>query len=141
MSALQQTKVSSFDQLLSLSVGFSKVSVNQQEVMKIFNEKSGIVMQGMCKFEECFEELYPLFRGLSEGGKPKSLDLGFSPSDKSVYFHYPAPSHPEVTLFFSRLVSLLEKEVKFKKVLKEVIGNRRHFNSEQFLLQNALMGL
>ncbi|MDR7128179.1 hypothetical protein J2X69_000507 [Algoriphagus sp. 4150] len=141
MSALPQTKASSFDQVLSLANGNSKITANQQEIVKIFNQKSGMVMQGMCKFEEHFEELYPLFRGLSEAGKPNKLNLRFSSSEKVAYFHYPESNHPEVSLFFSRLLSLLQKEVKFKKVLKKVISNRNHFNTEQFLLKNAMMGL
>lgn len=139
MSALAQTKSKSLDQVFSLADGFSKVSVNQQEIVKIINEKSGMVMQGMCKFEERFEVLYPLFRGLSEAGKPKNLSLRFSTPDKTAYFHYPEANHHEVSLFFSQLILLLQKEVKFKKVLKEVIINRNHFKAEQYLLQNAMM--
>ena len=139
MSALLQTNPSSTDQVISLANGFSKVSVNQQEIVKIFNQKSGLVMQGMCKFEENCEALYPLFRGLSEAGKPKSLNLRFSSAEKTAYFYYPVANQREVSSFFSELILLLQKEVKFKKVLKEVIVNRNQFNSEQFLLQNAMM--
>lgn len=139
MSALPQTNPSPTGQVISLASGFSKVSVNQQEIVKIFNQKSGLVMQGMCKFEEKFEALYPLFRGLSEAGKPKSLNLRFSSVDKTAYFYYPETSHSEVSHFFSELILLLQKEVKFKKVLKEVILNQNHFKSEQVLLQNAMM--
>lgn len=139
MSALLHTKPTSIDQAVSLAKGFSKVSVNQQEMVKIFNQKSGLVMQGMCKFEARYEILYPLFRGLSESGKPKSLTIRFSPTDKSAYFHYPESSESEVSQFFAQLILLLQNEVKFKKVLKEIIINRNQFNSEQFLLQNAMM--
>ncbi|PZX47807.1 hypothetical protein [Algoriphagus chordae] len=139
MSAVPQTKLTSQDQLTGLANGFTKVSVNQQEIVKIFNQKSGLVMQGMCKFEEGFEALYPLFRGLSEAGKPKSLNLRFETSDKSAFFHYPVSSQDEVSIFFSQLILLLQKEVKFKKVLKEVITNLNQFKAEQSLLQYAMM--
>ena len=140
MSALPQTSPSPSHQVISLANGFSKISVNQQEIVKIFNQKSGMVMQGMCKFEEKFENLYPLFRGLSEAGKPQSLNLRFSASDKAAYFHYPESSQSEVSLFFSNMILLLQNEVKFKKVLREVLNNKNHFISEQILLQNAMMG-
>ncbi|MEB2779199.1 hypothetical protein U3A58_02250 [Algoriphagus sp. C2-6-M1] len=140
MSALSHTDPSSIDSENSLAIGISKVSVNQQEIVKIFNQKSDRVMQGMCKFEEKFDFLYPLFRGLSEAGKPKSLKLRFSSSDKAAYFHYPESSQSEVSVFFSQLILHLQNEVKFKQVLKKVITNRMHFNSEQFLLQNAMLG-
>ena len=139
MSALPQIKPSSIEQVNVLANGFSKVSANQKEIVKIFNQNAGMVMQGMCKFEQDFEYLYPLFRGLSEAGKPASLNLRFSSSEKSVYFHYPLSSQIEVSLFFSQLILHLQNEVKFKKVLKEVIVNRNQFKSEQFLLQNAMM--
>ncbi|REG88579.1 hypothetical protein [Algoriphagus antarcticus] len=140
MSALPQTKPESVDQVIGLANGFSKVSVNQQEIVKIFNQKSDLVMQGMCKFGDSFEFLFPLFKGLSESGKPKSLNLRFSSSEKAAYFYYPVSSQSEVSLFFSQLILLLQNEVKFKKALKEIIINRNHFISEQFLLQNAMMG-
>ena len=139
MSALPKTSPSPSHQVISLANGFSKISVNQQEIVKIFNQKSGMVMQGMCKFEEKFENLYPLFRGLSEAGKPQSLNLRFSSVEKAVYFYYPEVDQTEVTQFFSELVRVLQKEVKFKKILKEVIINRNRFRSEQFLLHNAMM--
>ncbi len=140
MSALPQTKPTSVYQVNSLATGFSNVSVNQQEIVKIFNQQSGMIMQGMCKFEDSFVALYPLFKGLSEAGKPRSLNLRFSAAEKTVFFHYPVSSHPEVSLFLSKLILFLQNEVKFKKVLKEVIINSNHFKSEQFLLQNAMMG-
>lgn len=140
MSALPQSKSSSTNQVISLADGFSKVSVNQQEIIKIFNQRSGLVMQGMCKFEDKFDALYPLFRGLSTAGKPKSLNLSFSSGERAAYFHYPEANKSEVSHFFSKLILLLQDEVKFKKVLKEIIVNRNHFKSEQFLLQRAMMG-
>ena len=140
MGALPQTKTTAVDQVIGLSNGLSKVSVNQQEIVKIFNQKSGLIMQGMCKFEDGFELLYPLFRGLSEAGKPQCLSLRFSHVERVAFFHYPASSHDEVSSFFSHLILLLQNEVKFKKVLKEIIINRNQFLSEQFLLQNTMMG-
>lgn len=139
MSALPHTNLESIDKGISFANGFSKVFVNQQEIVKIFNQKSGMIMQGLCKFEEKFEALYPLFRGLSEAGKPKSLNLRFSPAEKAAYFYYTEANQTEVAEFFSEIVLLLQKEVKFKKILKEVIINRNHFRSEQSLLQNAMM--
>ena len=139
MSALPQTSPSQSHQVISLADGFSKISGNQQEIVKISTQKVGMVMQGMCKFDEKFEILYPLFRGLSEAGKPKSLNLRFSSVEKAAYFYYPEVDQNEVSQFFSELVLVLQKEVKFKDILKEVIINRKRFRSELFLLQNAMM--
>ncbi|RAI93963.1 hypothetical protein [Algoriphagus yeomjeoni] len=139
MSALPQTSPISEEQLISFSNGISSISVNQQEIVKIFSQKSGLMMQGICRFESPFEILFPLFKGLSESGKPKSLNLRFSSEEKAAFFYYPEANHAAVSQFFSELVLLLQKEVKFKKVLKEVIINRNHFRSEQFLLQHAMM--
>lgn len=140
MSALPQTRPASARQVIGLANGFSKLSFDQQDIVKIFNQKSGSVMQGMCKFEAGFELLYPLFKGLSEAGKPQGLNLRFSPVERAAYFHYHESIQPEVSQFFAQLVLHLQNEVKFKKVLKEVITNRNHFISEQFLLRSTMMG-
>ncbi|MEP0712898.1 hypothetical protein [Algoriphagus sp.] len=140
MSAVLQTIHASNEQQIGLANGFSNVSVNQQEVVKIFSQPAGMVVQGLCKFEEEFQFLYPLFKGLSEAGKPKDLNLSFSSSDRIAYFYYPTTSHPEISLFFSQLIVLLQNEIKFKKVLKEVITNRNHFLTEQSLLHRAMLG-
>ncbi len=139
MSALPKFPHTIFDQEINSTVGFSKISVNQQDIFQMFNQKSDLVIQGMCKFDEQFETLYPLFRGLSEAGKPKSLNLRFAPVERAAYFHYPEANQKEVSVFFAELNTLLQKEVLFKQLLKEVIINRNIFRSEQFLLQNALM--
>ncbi|WPR76981.1 hypothetical protein [Algoriphagus sp. NG3] len=139
MSALPKSQHTIFDQEINSTVGFSKISVNQQNIFQMVNQKSDLAIHGMCKFDEQFEILYPLFRGLSEAGKPKSLNLRFSPVERAVYFQYPEASQKEVSVFFAELHTLMQKEVLFKQLLKKVIVNRNRFRSEQFLLQNALM--
>lgn len=120
--------------------GLSTFTVNEQHVLKIFSQKTGFVMQGMCRMEEGFEALYPLFRGLCEFGTPEWLNLRFSGTDQAAFFHYPESKKQEMDGFFGRLTGLLQKEVQFKKVLKEVIINRNIFKAEQALLHSVLMG-
>ena len=139
MSAVAQTNPVSDHQAIIPADGYSKYSVNHQEIIKVFNQKKEMGMQGVCRFDEKFEVLYPLFRGLSEAGKPKNLKLRFSSEEKAVYFGYPESDQSEVSHFFSELVLVLQKEVKFKKILKEVIINRNRFKAEQFLLHHAMM--
>jgi hypothetical protein len=129
--------------LFSLSLGsnsrLSQISVSQKEMIKIFNQRSGEVMQGMCRLEKNFDSLFPLFRGLISLGKPNSLSLTYSLEEKSIFYSFKSESQVEVEQFFSRVLVLLQKEIKFKQLLKEVIENRSRFKSEQSLLQSSLL--
>jgi len=142
MSALSYQSPASTG-LFSLTLGsnsrFSQISVSQKEMIKVFSQKSGEMMQGVCSLEKSFDSLFPLFRGLISLGKPNSLSLTFSKENNSIFYSFSAEAQPEVEQFFARVLSLLQKEVKFKQVLKEVIENRIKFKSEQSLLQAALM--
>ena len=142
MSALSYQSASSTS-LFNVTVGrnskVSQISANQQDLVKFFNQKTGDMMQGMCRLEQNFQTLYPLFRGLISLGKPSSLILTFSPEEKSIFYSFRAESLPEVEQFFTRILTLLQKEVKFKKVLKEIIENRLQFKAEQRLLHSALL--
>ena len=142
MSALSyQTPATSslFNVTLGSNSRFSQVSVSQKEMVKIFNQKSGEMMQGMCRLENGFDSLFPLFRGLIRLGKPKSLHLTFSNEERSIFYSFKEEDQTEVEQFFARVLALLQKEVKFKKVLKEIIDNRLRFKTEQSLLQTALL--
>ncbi|UZD23632.1 hypothetical protein PBT90_09545 [Algoriphagus halophytocola] len=114
--------------------------LNQQQVLRVFNQKSGEIIQGVCKFESGFEFLFPLFRGLSAAGKPSFLKLNFSTSEQAAFFHYPISKRAEADLYFAQLIGLLNNEIKFKKILKEIILNRNVFKAEQSLLHSSLMG-
>ncbi|MBN3581779.1 hypothetical protein JYB64_05225 [Algoriphagus aestuarii] len=142
MSALSyQTPASQslFNVALGSSSRFSQVSVSQKEMVKIFSQKSGEMMQGMCRMDQGFDSLFPLFKGLIRLGKPKSLTLTYSNEEKSIFYSFREEDQLEVEQFFARVLALLQKEVKFKKVLKEIIENRLRFKSEQSLLQTALL--
>lgn len=142
MSALSyQTPASTglFSVTLGSNSRLSHISVSQKEMIKVFSQKSGEVMQGVCRLEKSFIPLFPLFRGLVGLGKPRSLSLTFSREDNSIFYSFNAEAQPEVEQFFARVLSLLQKEVKFKKILKEVIENRLRFKAEQSLLQTTLL--
>lgn len=142
MSALSYQSPASSG-LFKVAIGsksrFSQVSVSHKQMIKVFSQQSGEIMQGVCRLEKSFDSLFPLFRALISLGKPQSLSLTFSRDSKSVFYTFSSEALPEVEQFFDRVLTLLQKEVKFKQVLKEVIENRLRFKSEQSLLQNALL--
>ncbi|MEN2283721.1 hypothetical protein AAGF08_16375 [Algoriphagus sp. SE2] len=142
MSALSYqspTSTSLFNGALGSNSRFSQISVSQKEMIKVFSQQSGGIMQGVCRLEKSFDSLFPLFRGLTSLGKPQSLTLTFSRESKSIFYTFSSDALPEVEYFFGRVLTLLQKEVKFKQVLKEVIENRNRFKSEQSLLRTALL--
>jgi hypothetical protein len=118
-----------------LSASFSK----EERLFEIYSEKSGHMMNGMCKIDDGLESLFALFRGLSEAGRPQGLSLEFSFKTHEVTFSYPISNSLVVIKYFKRLISILQREVKFKKVLNRIISIRNHFNAEQRLLQNSLL--
>ena len=118
---------------------FSEISVGHQEMVKIFNQRSGNRIQGMCKLEKGFDSLFPLFKGMVSLGKPNGLDISYSNEEKSIFFSFDSTKEVEVGKFISNVLSLLRKEVRFKKVLKEIIENRQRFRAEQSLLHSSLL--
>lgn len=118
---------------------FSEISVGHQEMVKIFNQRSGNRIQGMCKLEKGFDSLFPLFKGMVSLGKPSGLEISYSNEEKSIFFSFDSKKEVEVGKFISNVLSLLRKEVRFKKILKEIIENRKRFKAEQSLLQSSLL--
>lgn len=118
---------------------FSEISVGHQEMVKIFNQRSGNRIQGMCKLEKGFDSLFPLFKGMVSLGKPNGLEISHSNEEKSIFFSFDSKQEIEVGKFISNVLSLLRKEVRFKKVLKEIIENRQRFRAEQSLLHSSLL--
>jgi hypothetical protein len=118
-----------------------QLPLGQQEIMKIFSRKVANSMQGMCKFERGFEKLLPLFRGLVLLGKPLSLNLLYDVHQSQVFFTFANEEKKEVERFLSKVMVLLEKEVRFKLILEKVIENNRRHQAEQALLQASLHGI
>lgn len=144
MSAVSYQNPTSIHPITLSLGGISKVSensVSQKEMVKIFNQKSGEMIQGMCRLEKDFESLFPLFKGIAGLGKPSSLVLTFSNEDKSIFYTFESKRIREIEQFFTRVLTLLQKEVRFKQVLKEVIANRQRFKAEQSLLQSSLFAV
>ncbi len=142
MSALFQSTLPVYESSIGskpLSTVFTKIEEDQKEMVQIFSQTSGKMIQGMCRFEKNFASLFPLFKSLVNSGRPDGLNLTFSTEEKAAFFYYPAENKDEFSLFFNRVLALLKKEVKFKLILKEVIANRIRFKSEQFLLHQALI--
>lgn len=92
----------------------------------------------MCRFENGFEKLLPLFRGLILLGKPSSLSLIYDFTRAQVFFTYAHTEAQEVDKFFGKVIDMLKNEVRFKQILEKVIQNNRKYQAEQALLQTAL---
>ncbi len=142
MSALPQTEAAAgfSESAEGISAGGIHTAVNQQDILNIFSENSGGVVRGACRFGQDFASMFPLFKGLSLLGRPSSLDLVFCAEEKAVYYQHDPAELGQIDGFFTTLIALLMKEVRFKKVLAEVIANKNRFKAEQSLLQKALMG-
>ncbi|EAZ83216.1 hypothetical protein [Algoriphagus machipongonensis] len=142
MSALSYQFSSLNNEVVSTEKNYSKIFqevISQNDLVKFFCNNSGEIMQGMFQLESGGEKLFPLFRGLIGLGKPNSLELRYSIQEKSIFFTYQVVDQEEVDRFFTQVVLLLQKEVKFKGVLKEVIENQLRFRSEQSLLHRSLL--
>ena len=123
---------------LSTTPDLAYFKVGDQDILKIFSQPQANLMQGMCRFENGFEQLLPLFRGLVLLGKPGSLSFIYEMNQSRVFFTYAIAEQERVRLFFDRIIQLLQKEVKFRQILDKVIANNRRFQAEQSLLQAAL---
>ncbi|MDO8965879.1 hypothetical protein [Algoriphagus sp.] len=126
---------------VSNSPELAKIKVSNQEILKIFSQPVANHMQGMCRFENGFEQLLPLFRGLILLGKPNSLSLIYDFDHAQVFFTFSKTEEKAVVHFFNQIIELLKREVKFKEILSKVIENNRRFQAEQSLLQLALHGV
>ena len=109
-----------------------------QEIIKLFVQPVSNVMQGMCRLETGFEKLLPLFKGLISMGKPSTLSLIYDVDNSQIFFTYSLGESKTVERFFTQVISLLKKEVRFKQILEKVIQNNRKYQAEQALLQASL---
>lgn len=125
---------------VTTSPELTNFKVGKQEILKIFSQSVANQMQGLCRFEKGFEQLLPLFRGLILLGKPKSLSLIYDFDRSQAFFTFSQTEKKEVEQFFNQIIELLQREVKFKEILKEVIGNSKRFRAEQALLHSSLHG-
>ena len=113
-------------------------SINNQEIIKLSVQPVSNVMQGMCRLETGFEKLLPLFKGLISMGKPSTLSLIYDTHNSQVFFSYSLGETTIVERFFTQVISLLKKEVRFKQILEKVIQNKRKYQAEQALLQASM---
>ena len=141
MSALAQPidlELDSNSWTISTSSESLDFSFENQEIIKLFVQPVSNVMQGMCRLETGFEKLLPLFKGLVSMGKPSTLSLIYDPENSQVFFTYSLGEKRKVENFFSQVISLLKKEVRFKQILEKVILENRKHQAELALLQSSL---
>lgn len=118
---------------------FSPDFSSENKFVRIVNKNSGSTVEGKFMLEDGFESLFPLFKGLSELGKPKFLDLKYCFDQKSISFSFAKDHASTVYTYFKSLIQLLKKESRFREVWKDIISNRDRFNAEQKLLQTELL--
>ena len=140
MSAIAQISesVEKSSWTISTSPELVHISLQQQEILKIFSQPVENKMQGMCRFEKGFEKLLPLFRGLVVLGKPTTLNFIYDFHQAQIFFTFSLNEKKAVERFFGRIIDLLKNEVRFKKILEKVIENNRKYQAEQSLLQSSL---
>jgi hypothetical protein len=141
MSALVQISGSELDNNL-WTISLTPESVDdyliQQEILKLIVQPEANKMQGMCRLETGFEKLMPLLRGLLRLGKPASLSLIYDFSKSQVFFTYSQSEVKVVEKFFTKVIGMLKKEIRFKQILEKVIANHRKHQAEQAILQSSL---
>ncbi|GAA0880107.1 hypothetical protein GCM10009119_30770 [Algoriphagus jejuensis] len=125
---------------VTTSPDLAQFSVGKQVVLKIFSQEVANEMQGMCRFEKGFEQLLPLFRGLTQLGRPQSLSFIYDFDRAQAFFTFSQTEKREVIRFVNQIIELLKKELAFKKILVQVLENNKRFHAEQALLNSALHG-
>ena len=136
MSAYQQITLSN-----SRSIGFSDVvssPLTQFQHVQISVQNSGEKVTWMCSFEGMSEQIFSLFKSLLSVGKPLRLASKLDVKQQTAILEFPQDEKEKIERYLNHLVFLIQKEVDFKRVLKEIIANKTRFKAEQVLLQKAL---
>lgn len=81
---------------------------------------------------------FPLLKGIAASGQPKSLRLQVNQSLKIFTLIFDTLDQSEAKIYLSKILTLIEKEVRFKQVLRKVILNQKKFKSEEKLLFNEM---
>ena len=138
MSAIASPKFHSTGSTV-LTLSTSALPLNGDfDVLKISFQEAGNMMHGNCQFGQEFVSLIPLFRGLILLGKPKTLSLIYDHLNSKVFFTCSLGEKKEVELFFEKISKLLKSEIRFKKLLAQIIASMKRFQAEQQLMHKAL---
>lgn len=113
-------------------------SIPSKELMKFYFQESGEYMQGICRFEPSFGFIIPLFKSLVRLGAKSWLDVNYSQEEKSFYFLFPKNKVKDADNLLNSIHLLLDKEIKFKSSLNQLISNKKRFLAEQALLTASL---
>ncbi len=92
----------------------------------------------MCSFEGMSEQIFSLFKLLISVGKSLRLASKLDGKQQTAILEFPQEEKDKIECYLNHLVYLIQKEVDFKRVLKEIIANKTRFKAEQVLLQKAL---
>lgn len=141
MSAVNSlTQASTFGVWTTQSSPQSSTNSASQQVLKFYFQRSGEYMQGICRFEDSFGFMMPLFKSLLGLGTSNWLEVTFSPETKTAYFIFPKSEVKSVENKLNAIHELLIRELHFKSVLSQLIVNKKRFQKEQALL-NASLGI
>lgn len=83
-------------------------------------------------------EYFPLLRALIALGQPLTFIIQAVSGSRTFVLQYAADQESEVKGYLSKVFSLINAEIRFKQVLRNVIANQERFEREERLLFNSL---
>lgn len=81
---------------------------------------------------------YPLLKSMFSSGRPKQLALQADDASKIIFLRFDKAEETPAYQYISRVLSIIDEEVRFRQVLRKVIENRQRFVLEEKLLLNEL---
>ncbi|HLU89406.1 MAG TPA: hypothetical protein VKZ51_06190 [Cyclobacteriaceae bacterium] len=81
---------------------------------------------------------YPLLKGMFSSGRPKQLALQADDASKIIFLRFDKADETGAYQYISRVLSIIDEEVRFRQVLRKVIENQQRFVLEEKLLLNEL---
>lgn len=81
---------------------------------------------------------YPLLKGMFSSGRPKQLALQADDASKIIFLRFDKAEERGAYQYISRVLSIIDEEVRFRQVLRKVIENQQRFVLEEKLLLNEL---
>ncbi|HSJ66393.1 MAG TPA: hypothetical protein VK921_01905 [Anditalea sp.] len=104
--------------------GFSE-SGKKYNVMEFSLEGNAINLRG-------------LFNGIICLGNPKEVSLTYQKDLNTYILKYYETDEGVAVKYFSKIINIIESEIRFKAILRKVIDNLKAFDSSQQLLKKEL---
>ncbi len=81
---------------------------------------------------------FSLVRGLMAFGQPRSFDLQADVKSRNFTLRLEVGQEATAKTYLSKILALINTEIRFKQVLRKVIVNQEKFEKEERLLFNSL---